>query len=175
MFCFTFLATFFIASATVSPSPSHAEEGITPAAINPTGYNVDLTFSDRINLTLNTTPDGVMAVAKDTISASTNAPSGYQLYLSTTGNNNALHLDGDTANNTSTNSIPASTGTFAAPAVLTNNSWGYALAKSSSGAPTNNFSTSYDPTNPDHTLGSRPHQRQRTINPGCLRQRQRRY
>ena len=150
IFCFTFLAAFLISSITTLPAPSHAEEGITPAAINPTGYTVDLTFSDRINLTLNTTPDGVMAVAKDTISASTNAPSGYQLYLSTAGSTNALHLDGDTANNTSTNSIPASTGTFATPAALTNNSWGYALAKDSTGTPTSNFSDNYNPQDPDH-------------------------
>lgn len=76
-----------------------------------------LTTSGTVNI--DTTPNGtgVQTIASDTVTVSTNDSAGYTLKLGET-----------TAVGTLTsgaNTIPASSGTFAAPVAMANNTWGY--------------------------------------------------
>ena len=97
------------------------------ATVNASGYQLQVTSSGFTNINLTATPEGAYASALDTINVKTNAP-GYYLYLSTndnTADSNKLYLDGNTA---STSFFAATAGTHAAPATLSSNSWGYAVA-----------------------------------------------
>ena len=122
------------------------------AVITQTNYYITATsdsLNGAINMNVNSTPSGTMAVAKDTINVKSNVPNGYNVYVSMkrndgcTSNCNALKKEGSSAY------IPSTTGTFASPTTLSANTWGYAIRKGSTGAPSNNFNTSYNTSVPD--------------------------
>ena len=138
-----FSAAFLIAMFTASVlAPVNITSADTVAAtLNNAGYNISVSSSDRISVNLATTPDGVVATAKDTITIQSNIASGYKLYFgmanSTT---NSLYKDGNT---TSSAAIAATNGTYNVPAVLGMNTWGYAVPG------LNNFDSSYSTDSPN--------------------------
>ena len=134
---------------------------VTVDSSNP-GYYIDMTTltdsysgSDKnvIGLHPNVSQDGAYKSAKDTVTVSTNSPSGYMLFLSTndaTANSNRLYLDGD---NTSTSYVGPINSTSGAT-TLGDNTWGYALPQDANNALSNVFDaeSAYNAT-PDTTTG----------------------
>lgn len=123
---------------------AHADTDIA-AVVAQTGYYINATSSalnGSINMNVDATPGGTMAVVKDTLNIKSNVPNGYNIYIAMK-DTNALKLDNSSA------TLPATSGTFASPTALSVNTWGYAIAKSTTGAPSNNFNTSYNPSIPD--------------------------
>ena len=120
-------------------------------------YYVSINSND-ISMDLKTSPTGNMTVVSSTVRTATNSPSGYKLYLGispedisgtqkTTADKqkNGLYLDGDLSR-TDGQVIEPVAGTGATskvspsitpnnPAALTDNTWGYAVDKNSTGAP----------------------------------------
>ncbi|MCQ2049687.1 MAG: hypothetical protein MJZ22_01590 [Candidatus Saccharibacteria bacterium] len=122
-----------------------ASEPEVSAIIDGEQFALTVTNSEAINLEINPTESGSIAVAKDTIVANTNSPAGYKLYVSTDSEtSNNIHLNGRESNDTEDKKIVAASGTFNAPAALEQNesSWGFALAG------VNGFDSSYDIANP---------------------------
>jgi len=78
-----------------------------------------ISVTSSSTLTLNVTPasGGSQTTDKDVVSVTTNNATGYALTLSDTDSNNNLVNGGNT--------IAATTGTYASPVILPNNSWGY--------------------------------------------------
>jgi hypothetical protein len=75
------------------------------------------TTSGTVNINAAPTGAGVQTVASDTVTVSTNSPTGYTLSLSESTAESSL-ISG-------ANSIPTSTGTQVGPIAMTANSWGY--------------------------------------------------
>lgn len=95
--------------------------------INTTGYYVNVTSSGSVDLTINATPSGAVAIAKDPVVVKTNSKTGYKLYLSVDNDNaggNRLYKDADS---TSSSFLSPATGTVSTPAALDTNSWGFAV------------------------------------------------
>jgi len=76
-----------------------------------------LSSSGTVNINTTPTAGGVQTIASDTVTVSTNDAAGYTLKLGETAAASALTSGGNT--------IPAVTGTQAAPVVQTANTWGY--------------------------------------------------
>jgi len=77
------------------------------------------TTSGTVNLNVTPTAAGAQTTASDTVTISTNDTAGYTLKLAaTTANTNLV---------SGANNIAATTGTFAAPIVLTSGKWGYRI------------------------------------------------
>ena len=153
VFLFAFLSTLFVSSSLTPVRNSSAED--VAAVLNSSGYFINLTSGNGgvVAIDLNATAAGVVGLAKDTINIKSNAPNGYDLYLSMDNkesNGNRLYKDADS---TSSSFITPTSGTFSAPAVLDTNSWGYALANTTTGLPTEgaNFNEQYNPAIPDDT------------------------
>jgi len=79
-----------------------------------------LTTSGTVSLSTTPSAAGVQTMASDTVTVSTNDVSGYNLTMS--------DVDATTTMVSGANTIPASSGTPAVPAVQTVNTWGYAVA-----------------------------------------------
>lgn len=128
------------------------------ATIDETEYGLTLSANSAVNLDLSPTTAGTLIITKDTVSASTNSPSGYKLYLSTVDIDSNIYLDGDNANNTNNKKITKTVGTYDSPIALATSSttpavWGYAIAG------LNNFDSAYNETAPNDTskFASLPH------------------
>ena len=114
---------------------SHAED--LTAVVDSTGYFINLTSNSTstgsgsgtnpgVVWDILGTTEGTVAVASDNINIKSNAPNGYGLYVSMEGStSNRLYQNGDA---TSGNYIVPTSGTFAAPAALDMNAWGFSLA-----------------------------------------------
>ena len=150
---FSFGITSFVASSFFSPRDSHAETDISTVIENEGGYTLSATSSqDTVQMNVAVAPGGVMGVAKDTINVKSNAPNGYKIFVSMDdASSNALNKDTTGETTPVTASIDATSGTFAIPAVLDLNSWGFAIANGTTGAPVNSFSPAYNPEVPDKT------------------------
>ena len=113
------------------------------AKIDPQNYSLSLSTPQSTNLSINPSSSGAVGIAENSISVTANSPSGYTLYIATNKGvtDNKIYLEGATTKD-NTNTINATTGTFASPAALDNNSWGYAVANVA------NFDTTYDTTSP---------------------------
>ena len=72
--------------------------------------------SSAVNLSVTPSPSGTFASSSHGLTASTNAPTGYSLSL------------GSTASTSGSSTLTPSSGTFATPATLADNTWGYAIA-----------------------------------------------
>ena len=150
---FSFGLTAFVASSFFSAHESHAETDISAIIENNGGYTLSATnSSDTIQMNVAAAPGGVMGVAKDTLNIKSNAPNGYKVYVAMN-NTEDNSLVKDTTGETTpiTGAIDATSGTFTTPAVLDLNSWGFAIANGTTGAPANTFSPSYNPAVPDKT------------------------
>ena len=112
---------------------THAEEGqsseISIVTDSPTEISLASLTSD-------------FKIAKNTVTINTGAAIGYQLFLSVDSNNHqTMYLNGNPAN--TSNKIDSTSGTYSAPAALTTNTWGYAVAG------LGNFDASYSTTSPN--------------------------
>lgn len=102
---------------------------------------ISITISDPVSANLVLFDEGDYKIAKDTVHVSSSAPYGYELYLSTDSEEHqSIYLNNDP---TSTSVISPVSGTIAEPAVLTNNTWGFAIAGQG------NFDNEYSTTSPD--------------------------
>ena len=61
--------------------PLVPEIKLASATIDNTVYGLELATNPSINLSIQPTSNGTISVAKDTVTANTNSPSGYKLYL----------------------------------------------------------------------------------------------
>ncbi|HXE10432.1 MAG TPA: hypothetical protein VN554_03340 [Verrucomicrobiae bacterium] len=75
------------------------------------------TTSGTVNVDVTPTGSGAQTIASDTVTVSTNDPSGYTLTLAETGASTDLVSGGNT--------IPHSSGSQASPTAMTANTWGY--------------------------------------------------
>ena len=102
---------------------------------------ISITVSDSVAAKLILFDEGDYKIAKDTVSVSSSAPYGYELFLSTDSEEHqSIYLNNDP---TSTSVISPVAGTIAEPAVLTSNTWGFAIAGQG------NFDNEYSTTSPD--------------------------
>ncbi len=107
------------------------------AEVNGDEYALTLGMTSDISFTINPTTEeaqgGALNVAKATIVGGTNAPTGYQLYISSAEDDNSFLLEGEEGNTARDDSrMQATTGTIAAPeALFTSQSvpatWGFAV------------------------------------------------
>ncbi len=102
---------------------------------------ISITISDPVSANLVLFDEGDYKIAKDTVHVSSSAPYGYELYLSTDSEEHqSIYLNNDP---TSSSVISPVAGTIAEPAVLTSNTWGFAIAGQG------NFDNEYSTTSPD--------------------------
>ena len=128
---FILLFAFSIILPTVSES-THAE-GDEP------DDGISILVSDSISANVTLFNEGDYKIAKDTVAVSSSAPYGYELFLSTDSEaHQSIYLNDDP---TSESRIAPVSGTIAEPAVLTSNTWGFAIAGQG------NFDNEYDPSN----------------------------
>ncbi len=150
---FAFSLTAFLGSSLFSPKDSHAETDISAIIENDGGYTLSATSAqDTVEMNISATPEGTMGLAKNSLNVKSNAPNGYKVFVAmddATSNDLVKDTSGETT--PVTGSIDATSGTFATPATLDLNSWGFAITKGTTGAPSNNFSTVYNPEVPDKT------------------------
>ena len=111
-----FVFAFLVASLLAPVQISDAQE--VTLTNNSTGYYVTVTSADNVNLEVDASPSGQLAVAKDTINVKTNVPTGYQLYLSSSSAN---------LSKSSTEAYTPVDGTLDDPAALTKDTWGFSL------------------------------------------------
>jgi len=124
------LAAFLVCSVVAPAERANADTMAYKDAT--TGYVTSVQSSDNLTLQMTTLPKANLAKISDTVVTKTNNPNGYQLYFSMDrvsdyANNrpgNALYMDN---NPTSSNFIPSTTNTFAAPGDLAANTWGFSL------------------------------------------------
>lgn len=105
------------ASLTIISVPTYADTAGTTVSSN-VGSTISV-FTTNGTVNVNTTPtaSGVQTIASDTVTVSTNNSNGYTLKLGLT-NATATLTSG-------ANTIPQASGTFASPAAMTANTWGY--------------------------------------------------
>lgn len=132
---------------------SHATTDVA-AVVTQTGYYINTSSSslnNSITLSVDATPGGAMAMAKDVLNVKSNTPNGYAVYLSMNPREgcvsdcSALKLDN------SSDVISAVSGSFSAPTNLSANTWGYAIKNNMIGAPTNGFSSNYNEMVPNES------------------------
>ena len=109
---------FLIVSPLISES-THAE-GDEP------DNGITITVNGEVDANLVLFDEGDYKIAKDTVSVSSSAPYGYELFLTTDSEaHQSIYLNDDP---TSESRIAPVSGTIAEPATLTNNTWGFAIA-----------------------------------------------
>ncbi len=150
-FSFFVLTILCVSALQLFRSVSYADTDIA-AIVTQNGYYINATsdsLNGSINMNVNATASGTMAVAKDTLNVKSNVPEGYNVYV-------AMGRDDECASNCnalkkeeSSAMIPATAGTFASPTTLSPNTWGFAIPKEGVGAPANNFNYNYNPSVPD--------------------------
>ena len=102
---------------------------------------ITITVNGEVDANLVLFDEGDYKIAKDTVSVSSSAAYGYELFLTTDSETHqSIYLNDDP---TSESRIAPVSGTIAEPATLTNNTWGFAIAEQG------NFDNEYDPANPD--------------------------
>lgn len=132
-------------------SASFADTDIA-AIVTQNGYYINATSSalnGAINMNVNATVSGSMAMAKDTLSVKSNVPDGYNVYISMSRDDECVSDCNALKKAEGTAIIPATAGTFASPTTLTPNTWGFAIPRDGVGAPDNNFNEVYNTEVPD--------------------------
>lgn len=141
LFALSFLTIFPIADDTARAS----------AEVDASDYLLSLQMGADIDFTVTPSRTGKMTIVKDTITGSTNAPTGYKLFISSANEFNSIYLDGEEDNDDDVEAkMSPTSGTFDAPEMLyssadTPATWGYAIAN------LNNFDASYDVANPSES------------------------
>ena len=115
------------------------------ATIDPNAYSVDVSMQNQ-NTKMELTSSGdseQYASTKRTINVSTNAPSGYRIYVSVPesgANNGNMIISGGTTSDPYVSPLNA---TPATATTLGSNTWGFGIPSTTTGLPNNNFSTTY--------------------------------
>ena len=119
--CGAFLFAYVFAGIFTPVQSSEAQE----VTINnsASGYYVTITNADTLALNVDATPVGSIATSSDTINVKTNAPTGYQLYVSASSSN--IYNPNDTTH-TDVHLSPVD-GTLENKAALRPNTWGFSL------------------------------------------------
>ncbi|MBR3323718.1 hypothetical protein IKG16_02425 [Candidatus Saccharibacteria bacterium] len=119
--CGAFLIAYVFAGIFTPVQSSEAQE----VTINnsASGYYVTITNADTLALNVDATPVGSIATSSDTINVKTNAPTGYQLYVSASSSN--IYNPNDTTH-TDVHLSPVD-GTLENKAALRPNTWGFSL------------------------------------------------
>ncbi|MBR2659371.1 hypothetical protein IKD60_01280 [Candidatus Saccharibacteria bacterium] len=130
--CGAFLIA-FIASATLAPVKNSDASTVT-ITNSLTGYYLTITSADTVPISVEASPMGQLAAAKDTINVKTNSPNGYKLYLSTSTTDNNIYKSGSAAN-ASMGYFSATSGTLESPSKLTQNTWGFSLTAQNTTTP----------------------------------------
>jgi len=103
----------------IAPAVANAASSPASTTINATvGSTISITTSGTVTLAITPTGTGSASSASDTVTVNTNNATGYKLQLA-----NSSATDATLANGA--NTIGAASGTFASPAALGNNTWGY--------------------------------------------------
>lgn len=115
----------FLTSAAIVSLPVFSASAATNTAnttINAQiGSVISISSSGAVNLTITPTGSGSMSSASDTVSVSTNNVAGYNLSINmSTANKNLVK---------GSSNIAPTSGSFATPANLANNTWGYRVDK----------------------------------------------
>ena len=121
-----FFMAFFIAliSASAFTPVDNSGAATTEVDIDAGGYSLEVYSADTAKMELTATTDGAVAIAKDTLTITTNSP-GYKVYMSMSGNDTKLY-NGDSYIETAATT----------PAPLSVNRWGWALANPASSTST---------------------------------------
>ena len=101
------------------------------------GSAISLTTTGTVTINITPVSGGSQSSASDTVTVNSNNTSGYNLAI--------RDSDGTTTLSNGTDTITASSNTFAAGAALANNTWGWAVPSGTTGIGTNNFDASYSP------------------------------
>lgn len=114
----------FVALALMTVFAPRSSEALTfgSGTYGTCAYNscgITLTASGAVPLSITPTAGGVVTIASDTITVETGASTGYNLQLESAAATTTL-ISGS-------NTIAASSGTFAAPQTLATNTWGYRI------------------------------------------------
>lgn len=96
---------------------------------------ISITTGSPVAISLTPTGSGVLTSASDTVTVNTNNTGGYNLTLADSDATTDLTSGGD--------NLTATSGTKTAPIALTNGTWGFAVASSTTGIGTNGFDASY--------------------------------
>ena len=118
------------------------------AEVNGDEYSLTVGTNDEVRVSIAPEHDGKMSVMKDSVTTSTNAPTGYKLYISSANTYNSMLLDGEEYNDEDIWAKMAPTeGSFEQPAALfvsddTPATWGYAIPG------LNNFDSEYTTSDP---------------------------
>lgn len=122
-----------IALAPVITSAASSSENTTINAV--IGSTISLTTSGTVTLNITPVSGGSQTSASDTVTVNTNNATGYNLAVRDSDANLSL------VNGTET--ITASSNTFAAANTLANNTWGWAVPNNTTGIGANTFDASY--------------------------------
>jgi len=94
-------------------------------------YTTSISTSDSVvvNLKPDDMSSDLSSISTGTVTAATNCPYGYDLFIKGSVNSTNLYLDGNSSNSGSNYTVisPVS-GTFSSPSALTTNTWGYSTA-----------------------------------------------
>ncbi len=129
-------AVFGVVAVALAPlAASAATQNTTINAVIST--SIGLTTSGTVNLNIIPVSGGSQSTASDTVTVTTNNAAGYNLALK--------NSDATTTLDNGANTIATSTSTtWGAPAILSNNTWGYGIASGTSGLTAgSNFSAAY--------------------------------
>ena len=137
---FSFLMAYLVASILTPVKQSDATQ-LVDITNEKTGYYVRISGSSSIDISVDSTPQGQLVGAKDTITTVTNSPRGYQLYISASPN--YLYLNGDSSTAAQGKFSPIG-GDLVSPIILGRNTWGFAFNKSNVGVPSSNFADAAD-------------------------------
>ena len=118
---FAFLCAYVVAGTFTPVQSSDAQEVTIHNSAS--GYYVTITNSDDLTLNVDATPIGSIATANDTVNVKTNAPTGYQLYVSASSSN--IYNSTDTSH--SQPYLSPVTGTLDDKKALGQNTWGFSL------------------------------------------------
>lgn len=125
-----------VLSLSILPAIASAASQTANTVINASvGSTISITTATPIAINLTPTSGGVVTSASDTVTVNTNNATGYNL--------NVADADATTSLVSGGNNFTASSGTKAAPIALVNNTWGFAVASTTTGIGTNGFDTTY--------------------------------
>lgn len=126
IFSSTFLVAFVATSQFAPVEDSSATDDNISVTNDARGYYADITSSGAIGIDVIADAEGQTEILADSLTVETNAKNGYKLFIATSGDNNALYLNGDSSE---TSSISAASSTAGA---LSTNTWGYVPARETS-------------------------------------------
>ena len=131
-----FAALVAVVGVALAPVMASAAANSANTTINAVlGSTISITTSGTVTLNITPVSGGAQTSASDTVTVNTNNSTGYNLAIK--------DADATLTLTNGVNTIAASSNTFAAGAALANNTWGWAVADTTTGIGANNFDTTY--------------------------------